>query len=125
MIIISYLLDILHLFVVFSPILIYLIPFKFNILIKLLILGIILTPVHWNLQDDYCILSKYSMKFGGLKDAKTSSPFSEKYLMWLYKPLMNLFNIENNSEGLSKIINIHWFINLIIIWYYIFFVYCK
>ena len=64
------------------------------------------------------------MKFGGLR-SETTSPFSEKYLMWLYKPMMNLFNIKNNSEGLSKIINIHWFINLIIIWYYIFFVYCK
>ena len=47
--------------------------------------------------------------------------FSEKYLRWLYDPIMRLFNMKWNDENLDIIINFHWLINFLIIWYFTFF----
>tara|TARA_B100000902_G_C26972015_1_gene745886 strand:- start:100 stop:291 length:192 start_codon:yes stop_codon:yes gene_type:complete len=57
-----------------------------------------------------------------MENTQTTSGFSETYLKWLYKPIMNLFKWEWNTKGLDKMINTHWIVNYILVWYYLFFV---
>ena len=58
---------------------------------------------------------------GALQNTQTDSGFSETYLKWLYKPIINLIGWKWNDDGLDKVINLHWIINIIIIWYFIFY----
>ena len=57
----------------------------------------------------------------GLSKLEGESGFSEKYLKWLYDPIMKIFNMKWNDENLDIIINFHWLINFLIIWYFTFF----
>ena len=118
-----FLLDMFHLLVIFFPIIIFFIPrntkFRFE-LIKYSILILLLTPVHWPLTNDKCFLSIASQKMGGLQNTQTDSMFSEKYMMWLYGPMLRVIGEKKDNKGLSKVIAIHWIFNFILIWIYIF-----
>lgn len=117
------LLDMFHLLLIFFPIIIFFIPrntkFGFE-LIKYSILILLLTPVHWPLTDDKCFLSIASQKMGGLQNTQTDSMFSEKYMMWLYGPMLRVIGEKKDNKGLSKVIAIHWMFNFILIWIFIF-----
>lgn len=116
------LLNVLHFFFVFSPILLYLIPCKIiKPYLKWILLIAILTPIHWKFFDNRCFLTIITKKMGYLQDTETDSEFSEKYLKWLYKPIMDIIGWKWNDEGLDKIVNLHWIINIILIWYLVFY----
>ena len=123
--VVTQILNILHLVLLFFPIGIYLIDinylkpwFKFAVLI------VLLTPLHWEFFDDECISTILTRKLGDFKNARTTSAFSETYLKWLYKPLMdNIFKLKWDNEGLSKMVYIHWIVNFISVWYFIFYKY--
>ena len=119
------LLDMIHLLFVFYPIFIFFIPINsqlmFN-LIKFSILPILLTPVHWPLFDNKCMFSIASKKMGGLQNTTTDSMFSEKYMMWLYGPMLKIMGEKKDNKGMDKVIAIHWMFNFILIWIYIFYV---
>ncbi len=53
---------------------------------------------------------------------ETNSGFSEEYLEWLYRPIMTKIGWSWNSNGLDKMVNLHWLINFILLWYFLFFV---
>tara|TARA_B100000886_G_scaffold315683_2_gene253816 strand:+ start:810 stop:1199 length:390 start_codon:yes stop_codon:yes gene_type:complete len=118
---ISLLIDIIHLVYILLPIGIYFIPNKYFWLTKIIILFLLLTPLHWQFFNDKCILSKISMLFGGLEKAEHESPFTEKYLFWIIKPIFNLLNLELNFPTISKAIYFQWGINYLVIYYYIFY----
>ena len=83
-----------------------------------------LTPLHWIFLDNKCILSNLSNNLKKKKKNKlTSCHFSDQYLWWLYDPMCKLLKYEKNDLSYSKVINIHLGCNLIIMWYYTFFVY--
>ena len=105
--------------ILFSPLLLFRYTFPKK-LYKYFILICVLTIIHWNLLDGKCIISIIQKKYGGLKKTKTDSPFSEKYLKWLYKPLTKLFGLKWNNYGIGKICVLHWLINFLIIWYFTF-----
>ena len=107
-------------------------PFSLLLLPNVLLFGYqyifliqMLTPLHWIFLDNKCILSNLSNN--NLKKKKknklTNCHFSEKYLWWLYDPMCKLLKYEKNDLSYSKVINIHLGCNLIIMWYYTFFVY--
>lgn len=118
----SYALDILHLLFMISPFVIFFLK-KSTIrpYIKWVLLITIMTPLHWKFIDNKCIITSLSNK---LRDdnPESTSPFSRKYLEWLYKPIAESLNMDyNNEEDLDKIIQAHWVIIIILIWTYYFF----
>lgn len=116
---ISLILDLIHFTVVFIPIIIFLFPkVSFH---KYLLLFISLLPLHWVYFDNHCVLTQISKKHGSMKKTETTSAFSETYLWWLYKPIMNLIGWKWDSKGLDKMVTLHWIINIILVWYYSFF----
>jgi len=66
-----------------------------------------------------------SKELGDYKETETTSAFSEANLGWLYRPIMGIFGWPWNSEGLDKMVNLHWGFNYVIIWHYTFFRLCK
>lgn len=118
-----FLLNLIHLFFIFLPILIYFIKKSFiKPFVKWILLISIMIPLHWVFLDNRCIFTVVSQKAGDMKNSETTSPFSEKYLKWLYKPIMNIIGWEWNNEGLDKIITLNWIINIILCWYYCFYI---
>jgi hypothetical protein len=112
-------LDLFHGLIILIPIIIFFIPkLSFH---KYVLLFIVLLPHHWVYFDDHCVLTKISKNYGGIENTETTSGFSETYLKWLYKPIMDLFGWEWNSKGLDKMVTLHWIINIILVWYYSFF----
>ena len=122
MLLITKLLNIFHIFILLIPFLIY---FPNKKLIKpyshwvLLIASYI--PIHWVYFDNSCIFTDISIAMGDYQNSETTSEFSENNLKWLYLPIMNIFGWEWDSKGLDKMINLHWIINIFLIWYYCFY----
>lgn len=117
---INYFIDLIHIIFVLMPIGIFFIPKKYFWLTKIIILLLLLTPIHWILFDNNCILSLFSKNTGGLKNTKYNSPFTEKYLGWLFLSILNFFNMEKTPRNFSKLVNIQWMIKYVIIYFYLF-----
>lgn len=116
------LLNIIHFILLFLPIAIFFIPIKyFNSIFKYLFLVLILIPIHWEFLDGNCIFTLFTQSQGGLVEAETDSGFSEEYLEWLYRPIMNIIGWSWDNKGLNKMVNLHWLINFVLLWYFLFF----
>jgi len=119
------LLDIVHLLLVFLPIIIYFIPIKFiKNSFKYIFLLLILIPVHWELFNNKCVFTLMAKKLGSYDDMdiEGESLFSRKYLRWLYEPIMKIIGWEWTEENVSKMAVLHWIVNFILLWNYLFFV---
>lgn len=81
----------------------------------------LLVPIHWIFFDNRCIFTIITMKAGALNNTETDSGFSEVYLRWLYKPIMNIIGWKWNNKGVAKMVNLHWVLNFILLWYFAFF----
>lgn len=120
------LMNIIHFCIIFLPLFIFYLPSTIiDKYLHIISLIIILIPIHWDLFDNKCIFTILTKNLGGLENTTTTSQFSEKYMRWLYEPLIILFGGNWNGDNLNLAVILHWMVNLIIIWYYIFFVYCK
>lgn len=118
----SIILDLIHIFIIIIPFLIYLIPIKHvNKNYKYLFLLLLLIPLHWKLFDNSCILSLITKNTGGLQNTETTSPFTEKYLKWLYEPIMKLIGWDWTNTNIDKMISLQWIVIFILSWYYVFF----
>ena len=117
----SCLLNIIHLFIIFFPILIFLFKKEYKNESKFFLLIAMLIPMHWVFFDNNCISTVISKKLGDFRETTTNSAFSEVYLKWLYKPIMNIICLEWNDDGINKMIHLHWIINYLLIWYYTFY----
>tara|TARA_A100001015_G_C15027164_1_gene731134 strand:+ start:2672 stop:3130 length:459 start_codon:yes stop_codon:yes gene_type:complete len=114
--------NVIHIFLFFIPVLIFWVPK--NIMkpfAKYILLIFSLIPLHWVFLDNRCSFTIATQKLGNMKNTETNSAFSEKYLKWLYYPVMKIFGWEWNDSGLDKIITLHWIINILIVWFYCFF----
>ena len=118
------LIDTIHLLFMFTPIILFLIPKKYFYITKYVVLIIFLTPLHWVFLKNNCILTLLSKKYGGFKNQKTNSPFTEKYFSIFYDPIFTLLNIERNKENYDMVANYFCFLQWIIIYtlliYYIY-----
>ena len=120
---ITYIFNIIHFIFLFTPVLIYFIKIELvQKYMHIIFLLIAITPLHWVFFDDQCISTILSKKMGDYQESETTSQFSERFMGWLYKPIMSIFGWEWNSEGLNKIISLHWIINVILIWNYCFYI---
>ena len=118
---ISTILNMIHLIGLFIPQLIFIIPYKyFAPLLKWIVILFMLIPLHWRFFNNKCCLSELTKKTGGLKNTKTSHTFSEIYLKWLYKPIMDMVGWEWNDEGITNMIYVHWIIIYLCLWGFIF-----
>lgn len=115
--------NLIHFIFLFTPVLIYFVPLELiKPLFKWIFLLLILTPIHWTFFDNQCVFTLATKQMGNMKYVETESGFSEKYLKWLYKPLMTLIGWEWNAEGIDKMVNLHWGINFVLLWYFLFFI---
>lgn len=114
----SILLDLFHVGFIFVPLGLIFVPLDYISfkMYHLLLLVYTLTPIHWYYLNDQCIVTYISKKLGGLKETKTTSPFSERWLWWLYKPLMWIFNYDYNSENLNNMVYNYSVFNIILMW---------
>ena len=116
------LLDLLHILFLFIPIVIFLVNQKYISNYKKYILLIIaLVPLHWVFLDDHCVLTLLSKKMGNYNNSETTSQFSERYLKWLYLPIMKTLGWNWNSNDLEKMVSLHWILNILLVWYNTFF----
>lgn len=116
------LLNFIHLILLFSPVIIYYIPVKYlSGIFKYVFLILILIPIHWDFLDGKCLFTLFTEQQGGLIEAETTSGFSEEYLEWLYRPIMKLIGWKWNSKDLNKMVNLHWLVNFVLLWYFLFF----
>ena len=111
-------LDIIHLILVFHPLIVIIFYKKLKKYIHFILLISVLIPLHWVFLNNKCILTNLSKDLGAYQDSETGSEFTENNLKWLYKPIMKLLNWEWNNDKLNKMSHLHWFINFFIIWYY-------
>ena len=115
---ISTILNIIHLLFLFIPQFIFFIPHTYIIpLFKWIMLMYMLTPIHWPLFGNKCILTIITNKIDNVID---DISFSEVWMKWLYKPIMTLIGWDWNKEGLTKMIYLHWIVIFITLWFYAF-----
>ena len=115
----------IHIFFFFFPFLIFAIP---KLLIyksfKYIMLLYLLTPLHWIFFNNSCILTIFTRDYGNniqTTENETESQFSEKYLKWLYKPIMEMIGWKWTDE-IDKMVYLHWIVIFICLWYYAFFI---
>ena len=121
--IITKLLDSMHIIFASIPILIYMSPVtSIKPYIHWLLLIMIMTPLHWVFIDNQCILTMISKYFGDYKNTETDSGFTVENCQWLYKPIMNRIGWQWNNNGINKMVTLHWIINILLVWYYAFYI---
>ena len=120
---ISKFLALIHLILVFLPIGVFFIPIKYiQGVFKYLFLVLILIPIHWIFLDNQCLLTILGKEMGNMRNSETNSGFSEKYMKWLYQPIMKIIGWEWDELGIDKMVNLHWGFNFFLLWYFLFFV---
>ena len=121
--ILAWILNALHLIFFFTPLILLVLPKrylkKYKTFVKIVILLILLTPIHWRFLNGHCFLSLISVKMGDYKNVgDTNSPFSRQNLWWLYKPIMAVTGLKWKSEkDLNLLVNSHWVINFLASWF--------
>ena len=115
-------LNTIHFIGLFVPQLIFFIPYKYYApIFKWLIILYLLIPLHWRFFNGKCCLSEYTKRNGGLQNTKTSHTFTEVFMKWLYKPIMDIIGWEWNDAGITNMIYVHWIIIYLCLWFFIFF----
>lgn len=122
--VITKVLNFIHIVVIFFPYVLFclsnnIINKYFKPYLKYILLIYILIPLHWPFFDNKCVFTKISMMFGDYSDAKTNAQFSEQNIMWILKPLLNIFGWDFNNNGMKKVLTLLAFVNIFIIWMFI------
>ena len=76
----------------------------------------------WQFTNNKCILTSFVKKNNEFKNTISDSEFSEKYLKWLYYPIIKICKKKWEKNNINTIVDIHYVINLILLWYYLFFI---
>lgn len=128
-ILLTYFIDLLHIIFILTPIIIFFIPIKYFYITKIIVLLLFITPYHWKLFDNKCILTIISQKLVSIENTKNNNQFTEQYLGYIKKKFIKIFNLqepENQDMSNSKIVTFIWLIIYVILFYYLFyFLNCK
>jgi len=115
-----YVIEFIHVSYIFLPLIIVLFPIKYiKKYFKYIFLISILTPISWGLNNNRCILSDAVIKL----DNETTENVSRKKLKWLYKPIVELLGMNwNSNKDLDFVVHLHWGLNFIVLWVYLFYI---
>jgi len=115
-----YVIEFIHVSYIFLPLIIVLFPIKYiKKYFKYIFLISILTPISWGLNNNRCILSDAVIKL----DNETTENVSRKKLKWLYKPIVELLGMNwNSNKDLDFVVYLHWGLNFIVLWTYLFYI---
>lgn len=115
--------EIIHIFIQFIPMLILFGIIKNKLVLKLTLLVFLIIPLHWVFFNNECILTKMS---NNLIEIKTKVTFVERRFKFIEDYFRKIFKKEPPKRFFfifNSIVNI---INLVIIWYIIFYkIECK
>jgi hypothetical protein len=114
------LIETVHILYIFLPILVVLLPIKYTKkYFKYIFLGSILTPIGWGLNNNKCILSDVAISF----DEATTENISRKKLKWFYKPIMDILELNwESNKDLDYVVYLHWGFNFFILWIHLFYI---
>ena len=122
MLLIPFILNFIHLVIMFTPIIILFIDVRYiKPLIHWILLLAIFIPLHWVFFSNKCAITLLSKKFGGYKEY-TDNEFSRTNLEWLYRPILRAFDMKWTKENITKISIVHSIINITVIWIYTFYI---
>ena len=115
-----YIIEFIHILYIFLPLLIVLFPIKYiKHYFKYIFLASILTPIGWGINNNKCFLSNIVISL----DNTNNKNISRKKLKWLYKPIVELLGMDWNSDkDLDFVVNLHWGLNFIVLWVYLFYI---
>tara|TARA_B110000444_G_C18844446_1_gene600999 strand:- start:1174 stop:1566 length:393 start_codon:yes stop_codon:yes gene_type:complete len=124
--ILAHFIDLIHVLLIFFPVIVYFIPFK-KYIVKIMFLFSALTPLGWIIFDNKCWVTMLVSSIMDPDNKKTEyqKSFSERYLAWFYYFFLDLFGKEHNAKNMDWIVALHWVINIILIWYYVFIRNCS
>ncbi len=112
------LMDLIHFMFLFFPIVIYFHRFPIYI-VQFMLLFSACVPLSWEFFNNKCFLTIISKNLRG--DEEKSYNFSERYLSPLYKTIIKIFHLTDDEIGFNQAINIHLMINIMLLWYYLFY----
>ena len=118
----AYLLDLIHFFLIFFPFSVYFINYP-RFFIKIMFLFSSMVALSWIFFKNKCIITLMSSNLRGEKKVKKN--FSQVYLSPFYNVIMKIFMLEDTNLGFNQAINIHWMLNIFLLWYYLFYYKCK
>ena len=119
----SYPIDLAHFILLFFPIMIYFIHFP-NSSIQIMFLLSALVPLSWYFYDHKCVFSVLSSKLRQ-ETEENEKNFSERYLEKFYFFIQNVLGFPEGDEGFNKAIFVHWIVNMVLLWFYLFFIDCQ
>ena len=89
-----------------------------------LLLVYVIVPTHWVFFNNSCFITSMTKNSGGYTNSKSKFYFIENNLKWLYKPIMDIIGLKwLKYNDMLKFLVGHILINILIIWYYLFYVY--
>ena len=110
-----------HLLFILTPLLIYLVPISvIHTAFKYILFVFIMNPLLWQFSGNKCIMTKLTENKNDTSLSKSS--FSEKYFAWIYRPILELFNMEWTGSNIDTAVIIHYGINLSLLWIFLFYV---
>ena len=110
--------EILHIFIEFIPILILFGVIKNALILKLTLIMFLLIPLHWPFFNNECILTIMSNNLNGIESNVT---FVERRFKFIGRFFQNIFKKKTPKESILMFTSIVNMINLVIIWYIIFY----
>ena len=119
-----HLVDLAHLFFSFFPIIIYFIDFP-NSIVQIMFLIFTLMPLSWAYYGNRCMLTTLGALLSNKKEEKNFKNFGEKYMEPFNYGITKLVGLPWNKKSHRKAEHIHWFVNLILVWYYLFVYKCE
>jgi len=120
--IIPFIVNSIHLIIMFTPFIIICIDTKYTKpFIHWILLMAILLPLHWVFFRNQCLLTLISKKAGGYPEY-SDNEFTRANLKWLYYPIIKMFGMKWVKDDITKISIVHSIVNVTILWFYTFYI---
>ena len=119
----SYPLDLAHFILLFFPIMVYFISFPSST-VQIMFLLSSFVPLSWYFYDHKCIFSVLSSKLRQ-ETEKNEENFSERYLAKFYTIIQRLLGFDESGKSFNKVIFLHWVVNMVLLWFYLFIYNCE
>ena len=119
----SYPLVLAHFILLFFPIMVYFIHFP-NSTVQIMFLLSSTIPLSWYFYDHKCLFSVLSSKLRQ-ETEENEKNFSERYLTKFYTIIQRFLGYDDSDKSFNKVIFLHWVVNMILLWFYLFIYKCE